>query len=64
MDAGGESLSLEQVAVRNWRYDEARRAGLSPVEAALFAESDCDLGELRKLVKNGCPLDQLRAIIL
>lgn len=43
-DADGERLSLEQLAVRNWRYDEARAAGLSGVEAALFAESDADLG--------------------
>lgn len=60
----GDRLSLEQVAVRNWRYDEARRAGLTPVESALFAESDRDIAELRRLVKAGCPVDQLRAIVL
>lgn len=59
-----ERLSLEQVAVRNWRYDEARQAGLTPVESAMFAESDRDLGELRKLVSKGCPLETIRAIVL
>lgn len=64
MDADGEWLSLEQLAVRNWRFDEAREAGLTAVEAKLFAESDRDIGELRKLVKAGCPVDTLRAIVL
>lgn len=60
----GEKLSREKLSVRNWRYDEARRAGLTPVESALFAESDRDLSELRKLVKKGCPVDKLRLIVL
>jgi hypothetical protein len=64
MSADGDWLSLEQLAVRNWRYDEARKAGLTPVEAALFAESDRDLAELRKLISVGCPVDQIRAIVL
>lgn len=64
MDADGEWLCLEQLAVRNWRHDEARAAGLTAVEAALFAESDRDLGELRKLVAKGCPPEVLRAIVL
>lgn len=64
VDADGEWLSLEQLAVRNWRFDEARKAGLAGVEAALFAESDRDLAELRKLVKAGCTPEQIRAIVL
>lgn len=64
MTADGERLSLEQLAVRNWRYDEARKAGLTPLESALFAESDRELAELRKLLRAGCPLEQIRAIVL
>lgn len=64
MDEDGERLSLEYLSVRNWRYDEARKAGLTGVEAAMFAESDRELAELRKLVKAGCPVDKLRAIVL
>jgi hypothetical protein len=59
-----ERLSLGQLAVRNWRYDEARQAGLTPVEAAMFAESDADLAELRKLVEKGATPLQIRAIVL
>lgn len=60
----GEKLTLERLSVRNWRYDEARAAGLSPVEAAPFAESDSDIGELRRLVKKGATAEQIRAIVL
>ncbi len=59
-----ERLAYEMLAVRNWRYDEARKAGLTPVEAAMFAESPADLGELRKLVAKGCPVETIRAIVL
>lgn len=64
MTTDGGRLALEQLAVRNWRYDEARKAGLTPVEAAMFAESDADLGQLRTLVKKGCPVETIRAIVL
>jgi hypothetical protein len=36
------------------RFREARKAGLTLVEARLFAESDVDVGLLRKLVAGGC----------
>lgn len=36
------------------RYLEAREAGLTMDEAHLFAESDTDIGLLRKLVAGGC----------
>lgn len=64
MDEDGEWLCWEQLAVRQWRFDEAVRAGLTDVEARLFAESDRELGELRRLVKAGCPVEQIRAIVL
>lgn len=54
----------ERLSVWRWRFDEAVRAGLTDLEARLFAESDSDLGELRRLVKAGCPLEQLRQIVL
>lgn len=59
-----DRLEQQRVDVRDWRYDEARKCGLSPVEALMFAESDRDLEELRKLVKKGCPPEYLRAIVL
>lgn len=36
------------------RFREARDAGLTLVEARVFAEGDADVGQLRKLVKAGC----------
>lgn len=36
------------------RFREARAAGLTRVEARLFAESDVDIGLLRKCVAGGC----------
>lgn len=60
----GEWLALEQLAVRQWRYDEALRAGLTEIEAKLFAESDRELEQLRKLVRKGCPAELLREIVL
>jgi hypothetical protein len=64
METDSEELAAEQLAVLKWRYQEALAAGLSSLEAAMFAESDSDLTELRKLVRAGCPLEQLRAIVL
>jgi hypothetical protein len=46
------------------RYQEARRAGLSIVEARLFAESDQDVGLLRKLVKASCDPRLIAQIVL
>jgi hypothetical protein len=46
--------SDEQREIRRRRYEEARAAGLSVVEARLFADSELDVGDLRRLVKRGC----------
>ncbi len=54
----------EQARVRRRRYWEALEAGLTEVEARLFAESPADVGELRRLVKDGCPLETIRRIVL
>ena len=59
MDTSDELLEV----VRR-RYTEARQAGLTIVEAKLFAESEADVGELRRLVQAGCPVETLRAIVL
>lgn len=45
----------EQQHVRARRFREARKAGLTLVEARLFADSDTDIGLLRKLAAAGCP---------
>lgn len=49
---------------RKNRYHEARDAGLTHVEATLFAESDEDIGTLRKCVKNGWTVEQIKELVL
>ena len=46
------------------RRDEAKAAGLTLVEARLFAESDTDIGLLRKLVDAGCPVPVMARILI
>jgi hypothetical protein len=45
----------EQGRVTLHRYAEARRYGLTMVEARLFADSGIDVSELRRLKRKGCP---------
>ncbi len=54
----------EAERVRRRRYWEALDAGLTSPEARLFSESPADIGELRRLVKDGCPLETIRRIVL
>lgn len=60
----GAAIQDEGVEVYRRRYHEARRAGLTMVEAQLFADSATDIGLLRRLVKDGCPVDLIREIVL
>jgi hypothetical protein len=46
------------------RRKEALAAGLTLVEARLFAESDRDVGQLRMLVRDGCPAATIARILL
>jgi hypothetical protein len=59
-----EDFSWEASTVFYNRYWEARKAGLTMVEAKLFASSSEDIGQLRKLVAKGCPVDTIRRIVL
>ena len=56
--------SDEQLEVVRRRYNEARQAGLPIAEATLFAESDQDVGELRRLVDKGCGPALIARIVL
>lgn len=46
------------------RFAEARDAGLTLVEARLFAESDTDIGDLRRLVKLHCTPSLIARILI
>ena len=59
-----ERRSLELTNCWNNRYREARQGGLEHMDAIRFARSDTDIGELRKLVRAGCPPELVRAIVL
>lgn len=54
----------EQIAVLERRFLEARRAGLSHTDARRFAEGACDVGVLRRLVADGCPVVLLARIVI
>jgi hypothetical protein len=47
-----------------WRYQQARDAGLTLVEARIFSECDQDVGVLRQLVRRGCPPTVIARILL
>lgn len=53
----------EERAVFEHRYDEARAAGLTMTQAMAFAASRVDVGQLRKLVKAGCPVSVIARIV-
>lgn len=63
-DDGVLEPSHEIKVIRRRRFEEARDAGLTLVEARLFAESDIDIGLLRKCVEAGCPAILLAKIIV
>jgi hypothetical protein len=55
----------DETAVYFKRYQEARReAGLTIVEARLWAESDGDTGVLRQLYRNGCKPELIARIVI
>jgi len=49
-------LSDEQLCLHRYRYRQARRVGMSPRDAKLFAlELAMDVSEMRALAERGCP---------
>lgn len=59
-----DGLADEQIEVLRRRYQEARRAGLTIVEARLFSESDADVGTLRRMVALKATPQQIAAVVL
>lgn len=54
----------ELLEVFRRRYTEARQAGLEHVEAEVFANSDVDIGELRRLVRGRATPVQIARLLL
>jgi len=54
----------EALEVWHRRFEEAREAGFNIGDSHQFANSTTDVGQLRKLLQLGCPLDLIAKIIL
>jgi hypothetical protein len=54
----------EEEVVRRWRRLQFLALGFTPREAALMTKASVDLGEVRRLVARGCPLETARRIVL
>lgn len=52
----------QEIIIR--RTLEAADAGFTLGEARVFAHSDADIGLLRRLVAEGCPIELMRRILL
>lgn len=59
-----ESLSDEEVVVRQRRYFEALDAGLDEDQAEDFSRNKIDIGQLRKLVAAGVAPSTIAEIVL
>lgn len=59
-----EPMANEQAIVLVRRFREAKDAGMTRIEARLFAESEIDIGDLRRLVKLGWPPGLLAKVLL
>jgi hypothetical protein len=54
----------EVTQVRRWRRSQFIALGFSPTEASALTKAPVDLGEMRRLVAAGCPLEIARRIVL
>lgn len=54
----------EQQKVVVWRYEEARRYGFTRLEARMYADSEIDSSELRRLKRSGWPPARAAAFLL
>jgi hypothetical protein len=54
----------EDELVRRWRRGQFLALGFTPREAAALTRARVDLGEVRRLVALGCPLETARRIVL
>ena len=59
-----EALSLEALRVHNWRMHCLTAMGLMTGDARTLSESDADLIDTLALLRNGCPVETVRRIML
>ena len=56
-------VSDKELERYRWRYRQARRAGMEWGHAKIFAASDLDIEEMRRLARKGCPPDMLLELL-
>jgi hypothetical protein len=54
----------EDARVRRWRREQFLAMGFAPVEARRLTALAIDLGDMRRLIAAGCPLETARRILL
>jgi hypothetical protein len=54
----------QALLVRRWRRAQFMRLGFGLKDAQRLTTEAVDLGEMRRLVSSGCPLDTARRILL
>lgn len=58
------SVSDEELKVRCWRRRCLLEMGLTLIDANLLADSDADLHDMVAHLRNGCPVETLRRLVL
>lgn len=54
----------EDAVVRRWRREQFLAMGFAPVEARRLTARGVDVGDMRRLLAAGCPLETARRILL
>jgi hypothetical protein len=54
----------EALLVRRWRRRQFMRLGFGLKDAQRLTVEHVDLGDMRRLIASGCPLDTARRILL
>jgi hypothetical protein len=63
-DQRGQERLDEQRLVRGWRQEQFAALGFPPAEVRRLAAARVDLGDMRRLIGAGCPLETARRILL
>lgn len=62
--SGTEAPESEDVQVKRWNLENLVRLGLTDTDAAYLAEARVSWHEAARLVRLGCPADEIVGILL
>ena len=54
----------ERMIVRRWRFEQFIELGFTESESATLAETHIDLSLVRRMIRNGCPVEIASRILL